>query len=208
MAGVCALLAFLMVRGYAARLQALDPGAPAAVVVAGRDLARGTVIDASMVRSWQLPSAYVPPGAVPPSRPLTGRVLVAGISEGEVLTESRLSSKAGGSVAGLVPDGLRAVLVPSRMPSGTVRPGDRVDVVAAAAGQGSFSQVVGYAVEVLRVVPAGASGTGGIIVAAPPDEAEAIAQASALADTVALAVLPAGEAGAVALPTSTPPPQV
>src|SRR5262245_5561548 len=124
LAVACGLLAFLMVRGYTARIQAMDPGLPVTVSVAGRDLARGTVIDGSMVRTRQMPAAYVPPGAVSSLREAQGRVLLTDLSAGEALTGTRLSAVAGGSVAGLVPDGLRAVLVPSDLPADAVKPGD------------------------------------------------------------------------------------
>jgi Flp pilus assembly protein CpaB len=57
---------FTLVRGYAAELEALRPvaGNDVPVVVAERDLQRGSVIDEGSVRLQPMPSAYAPPGAL------------------------------------------------------------------------------------------------------------------------------------------------
>ena len=91
-----------------------------------------------------------------------------------------------------MPTGLRAFALPVGPPAGTVRPGDRVDVVAtygANAGR-PYTDTVATALEVLEVVEGGAwtpSSTAGgvsgppVVVLADPITVEALARASSLA---------------------------
>src|SRR5947209_17108939 len=103
-----AAASFLLVRGLEARLAAMHPstGDPVGVVVATADAARGAVLDPDMLRIDQMPAAFVPPGALGRLGDAVGRVLVADVSAGEVLTRTRISSGAGGPVAALLPPGL------------------------------------------------------------------------------------------------------
>src|SRR5918999_5080668 len=96
-----AVAAFLLVRGYAERVRALEPGGrdPVPVLVAERDLSRGTVVEDDMLRGVSVPSAYAPPGAVDQAVRARGRVLIAGLAEGEPLTETRLAPRGTGPVA-------------------------------------------------------------------------------------------------------------
>ena len=66
LAVVAGAASFTLVRGYAAELEALRPtaGDTVQVVVADRDLERGTVIDEASVRVERMPSAFAPPGAL------------------------------------------------------------------------------------------------------------------------------------------------
>ena len=85
---VSGLGAFLLVRGYAARVGVLESGVgrPERVVVATRDVGRGVVLERSMLAVASWPSAYVPSGAVHDPAPASGRVLLAALGKGEVLT--------------------------------------------------------------------------------------------------------------------------
>ena len=101
-----------------------------------------------------MPSTLAPPGSLTSLEQVDGRVLVADIAEGEALTESRLGGARAGPIAALVPPGLRAFVLPSGPPAGTVRPGDEVDVLAtygANAGR-PYTETVAPALQVLDVV--------------------------------------------------------
>lgn len=155
--------AFLLVRGYAARLDALRPtvGEPVPVVVAARSLDRGQVLAPADLAVRQVPSAYAPVGALRSAERAGGRVLLAGLAQGEALTRTRLAGSDAGPVAALVPSGLRAFPIVAGMPAGIVRPGDLVDVLAAFGGQHPYTQTVAEGLEVARVVGSGgATGSG------------------------------------------------
>jgi pilus assembly protein CpaB len=191
LAGAFGASAFLLVRGYEARLEALRPavGPPVPVVVATQDLARGSTVDETMVLAEPMPATFVPPGAMHAVADAVGRVLVADIAEGEAVTASRIATRQAGPIAALVAPGLRAVVVPVSLPSATLRAGDLVDVLATYGGQRAHTETVAPGVEVLRVlVTEGGGITGGATDAGPqlvllvsPDVAERIAYARAFA---------------------------
>ena len=180
--------AFSMVRGYAARLEALAPvaGPRVDVVVAARWLPRGTLLDGQAIRVMQVPSAFVEPGAVRRVEDAVGLTLVADLAEGETLTRTRTGS-AGGPIAAQVPSGLRAFVVPSGMPAGSVQPGDRVDVLATFGGPRPYTDTVAGGLEVVSVLDADdgqllSSGTPGgptLVLLVSPDAAERLAHARA-----------------------------
>jgi pilus assembly protein CpaB len=185
------IAAFAIVRGYAARLEALRPvvGRPIPVVIAAADLTRGTSIGASMVRVAPLPSMLAPPGSFPDATELEGRILLTDIAEGEAITPTRLAARSAGPVAALVEPGLRAAVVNAGLPPGAVRPGDRVDVLATYGGERPHTETVASGLEVLRVMapsPSGAVGSGSeapsLVLLVSPLDAERLAYAKAFAD--------------------------
>ena len=157
-------LTFVVVRGYEDRVVALHPavGPPVATVTAAHDLARGTTLSPESLHASSLPEEFVPPGAVGDAASVVGRVLTADIEAGEILTRSRLAEPGIGPVAALVPQGLRAVVVPSGVPPGTLRAGDRVEVYATYGGGRPHTELVASDLEVVRILTEGTGGGGGI----------------------------------------------
>lgn len=204
--------AYLVVDGYARRVAALAPGLgdPVEVAVAVRDLPRGTTLDPTLLRTVTYPGAFAPPGAVADGERATGRVLLAALAEGEAVTQTRLGPARAGPVAALVPEGIRAVVVATALPPGTVRAGDRVDVLATFAQGQPYTETVASEVEILGVVGLGTLAPPGadapehgaeeavtLVLAVTPDLAERLAYARAFADlSVAIVgpseALPAG----------------
>jgi pilus assembly protein CpaB len=152
-------LAFVLVRGYQERVEAAHPavGPPVDVVTAATDLTRGTALSDEMLHTSSVPEDLVPPGAIRDAAPVVGRVLTADIEAGEILTRSRLAGITVGPVAALVPDGLRAVVVPSGAPAGTIRAGDRVEVYATYGGGRPHTELVATGIQVVRVLAGGAA---------------------------------------------------
>src|SRR5947208_16124942 len=148
-----------MVRGYAAKARRLTGalGQPVVVEVSARALTRGTVLTDSMLRLRTYPAAYAPPGAVHDPDAVAGLALLTSMPAGAAVTADRLAPKGAGPVAALVPAGLRAVSLPSSLPQGAVRSGDRIDLLATFPGPHAHTETVGAGVEVLRVMTAGAS---------------------------------------------------
>lgn len=183
--------AFVLVQGYERKLDALRPavGSPVALVQAGEPLARGTILTEDALTVVDVPSAFVPPGAVRTLEQAVGRTLVSDLAQGEILTRTRVGVE-GGPVASQVPSGLRAFTVPSGMPPGTVRPGDRVDVLATFSGQRPYTETVSAGLEILLVLDEdpGSSGFGpqdagpALVLLVSPDAAEHLAYAKAFAD--------------------------
>lgn len=206
-----ALITFLLLRTYAARVEAMNPGKPVAIVAAGRDIGRGAVLDGEMLETVMLPSAFAPPGAIAALEDAAGRVALTDIATGEVVTATRISTESSGSLAGLVPAGLRAMVIRASLPDGAVRPGDRVDVLATAEGQ-TWTDTVGSGLEVLRLFGGGDAAVSSEDVGRPiallvdPDQAERLARAETIG-TLTLTVAPPGEVVAPSpSPTPTPPP--
>jgi pilus assembly protein CpaB len=193
LAVVMGFAAFLLVRGYTERVRALAPalGHPVTVVAAGRDLARGVRLSEGMLRRVTVPSRFAPPGTVRDPERAAGRVLLAGLAEGEVLTATRLAPARAGPIAALVPPGFRAVSVPVELPPGAVHPGDRVDLLATFTSGQHHVETVAEGLEVLTVLNAGdpsvgvadvdGSGFRTLVVLASPDQGERIAYAQAFA---------------------------
>jgi Flp pilus assembly protein CpaB len=195
--------AFLLVHGYAARVDALAPaiGPSVRVAVAARPLTRGTTVSADMLSVVEMPAAYAPPGALHRVEDGVGRTLVSDLGALEPVTRTRLGSSRAGPVASLVPAGMRAMNVPVTAGLGTIRPGDRVDVLATFGGGQPHTETVGTGLEVIGT-SAGEDGTspassstdaagGGeptLTVLVTPSEAEQLAYASAFAD-IGVAIL-------------------
>ena len=161
---VLGALAFVVVRGYQDRVEALHPavGPPVNIVTAATDLARGTALSDEMLLTSTVPEEFVPPGAVRDIATVVGRVLTADIQAGEILTGSRLAATTVGPVAALVPESLRALVVPSGAPAGTIRAGDRIEVYATYGGGRPHTELVATDLEVVRVLAGGTSSGSGV----------------------------------------------
>jgi Flp pilus assembly protein CpaB len=143
----------------AAAADAVRPTVP--VVVTVRTVHRGSVVEPGQVRVVVMPRAYAPPGAFHHIQQAAGRVALADLATGEAVTATRLARVRAGPVASLIPPGLRAFAVPTSLPAGAVRPGDRVDVLGTyQSGQPHTERVVS-AVEVLFVLGPHTGGSGG-----------------------------------------------
>lgn len=189
------LLAALLMRGYARRLDATRPdvGPSVRVVTAAAILTRGATLTADMVRARQMPAAFAPPGALTDPAAVVGRVLSSDVATGEVLTSTRLSGTRAGPVAAIVPAGLRAVVIASSLPAEAVRPGDRVDVLAAFGGGHPHVETAASEVEVGQVLapsPSGGLASGvattepggaSLVLLVGPDAAERLTFAAAFA---------------------------
>jgi pilus assembly protein CpaB len=107
-----------------------------AVLVAKKDLPKGTVIDPDMLAPAIVPNQYVQPQAATSLDRISGMMVIAPIAEGEQITMSKLSSAreaASGSLAMATPAGKRAVTIAVDDISsvgGMIRPGDYVDIIA------------------------------------------------------------------------------
>ncbi len=106
--------------------------APAVVVVAARDLPRGSTVAPADVKLSALAGERVPAGSLQRPEQSKGMTLTTDLRAGEPITESHLASAGTGAGAGLgVPAGMRAVSVYVNETNGVLamlKPGHRVDV--------------------------------------------------------------------------------
>ena len=190
-------LAFALVDGYADRLDALRPvtGNLVPVVVAARPLVRGETLSEDSVAVLEMPTAFAPPGRIAAASEVAGRTLVSDVAEGEPVTRTRLGV-AGGTIASLVPSGLRAFPVTASVAPDAIRAGDRVDVIATFGGPRPYTDTVASELEVLAIVEpddgtfaAGGSGGPSLVLLVSPQVAEELAYASAFAE-IAVTVAP------------------
>ncbi len=159
--------------------------------MAAAPLARGSVLDADDVEAASIPASLVPPGSIRTADQAEGRVLVADIAAGEIVTGTRLGRSGAGSLSALVPSGLRAFSLPVAISPGSLVPGDLIDVIATFGVNGGrpYTDAVASGLQVVRVSPirsgavatAGSSGgpAGTVTVLADPDTVEALARAAA-----------------------------
>lgn len=162
--------AVALMSGYRSQIERLRPdlGPPTTVVVAVHDLARGVVIADADVALRAVPSGVVPAGALTAASEGSGRVLLAGIGTGDVLTDMRLAPEGAGPLAALVPPGFLAVVVPSSLPEGAVLPGDTVDVLTTFGGAHPHTETSATGAQVLSVLAAASVGSTDIGAATGP----------------------------------------
>ncbi|HEV2952189.1 MAG TPA: Flp pilus assembly protein CpaB [Actinomycetota bacterium] len=199
----CALAAALVMRAYARRLDIIRPdgGPPVTIVAAVDDVARGAVLAEEMLEVVTVPSRFAPPGAMREIARAMGRIAVADIAAGEIVTSLRLAGADSGPTSSLVPPGMRAVQVPIGGAVG-VKSGDLVDVIATFGGGGAHTEVTGEGLEVLAVHRGGGSSFGaatsptsggiGLVLLVTPTDAERLAFAAAFA-TLSIAVRGPGD---------------
>jgi pilus assembly protein CpaB len=190
LAGVLALVSFLVVRSEVARAEqaqrAAGPGVDA--VVAAHDLAAGAVIGPADVRIAQVPSVYLPPHAVTSTGSAIGKVSGGVVAAGEVLVDTRLGAS---RFAVAIEPGSVAVTVGfGSVPDG-VTPADRVDAYATFAGARPYTTLVGEDLRILAIgepdVSAGDRGAVPVTLDVDADTARQLLQAAA-AGTLGLAV--------------------
>ena len=109
---------------------------PVKVLVAARDLPSGRVLRGSDLARREMPSAFVPGGAlsVDAAARAVGQQLVFALRRGDALVEAHLAGGEGPTLAARLQRGTRAVTVPVDEVSsqaGLVRPGDRIDLMLA-----------------------------------------------------------------------------
>jgi len=186
-AGLCAVLAFLLVRGEAAR-RTERPGAAgpvSQVVVAARELPPGVTLTPADVQLVELPTAYVPPGAVGAVADVVGHVANGPVAEGEALTATRLSDAGGPLPVSLPPGSVAVQIRVAAVPEG-LRSGDHVDVLATAGTGRSYTNQIAEDLTVLALPDGGTDTMGAAaepwaLLLAGPDEARELVNAEAYA---------------------------
>jgi pilus assembly protein CpaB len=111
------------------------------VAVAARDVPRGSMITADMVKSEEVPKDLIPVGAITQLDDVIDRVAFSSVVENEPFIKGKMSEKhAKGGLAGLVPKGMRAFAIQTphvaTQIAGFILPGNKVDVLLTMNGGG------------------------------------------------------------------------
>ncbi len=102
------------------------------VLVANRDILRGTAVDERMLMRIQVPAKFVQPSAVTDPREVIGRVVAVPIAQGAQLLGTYLEDAGRSALAYEVPRGRRAITVAVNDITGVgglIRPGNFVDIL-------------------------------------------------------------------------------
>jgi pilus assembly protein CpaB len=104
------------------------------VVVAARDITKGSTIDHNMLTYKMMPTNFIQPGALKMRELAVGKTAVVTIMAGEQILANKLATPGKGlTLAGKTPPGKRAATIALDLTStvgGMVRPGDHVDILA------------------------------------------------------------------------------
>ena len=110
--------------------QAAQYGRLRPVVTAARTVEVGAVLRASDLAVRAMPAAFLPQGALTATDEVVGRTAVVPLFQGSAVVVGQLAPDGLEGVAALLPEGGRAVAVPTGPASVALRRGDRVDVLA------------------------------------------------------------------------------
>jgi Flp pilus assembly protein CpaB len=158
------------------------------VVVAARDLLAGAVLTAADLTTADYPAAAAPAGVVGDAGALLRRVLAGGVRTREPITDARL---VGPGVTALLPAG--QVAAPVRLAdlavAALVHTGDRVDVLATAAGAPT-AELVAEGALVVAATGADEQAGGGLLLLAVDDGTAARLAAAATSATLTVTLPP------------------
>jgi pilus assembly protein CpaB len=133
LAVVAGLVATVSIHQYISLKTRVVKKPVAAVVVATMEIAPGTALSSSVVKTVSWPQELVPPGAPSTYEAIKDRVVIVPVSKGEPILMTKLAPE--GTLAGLgglLSDGDRAISVRVDDVSGNagfIKPGDHVDVL-------------------------------------------------------------------------------
>lgn len=179
LAGAVAMTAVDSLQRDLRRARAAE-GPTAPVIVAARDLDRGSRPVTSDLAVVEMPIPYVPPGSFRAIDEVVGHALSSDLAAGEAVTATRVGTR-GGAVGAIVPPGLRGIVVRVDLPVEALEAGDRADVLATLGGQTAYTQTVARDVEVLAVLGADDAGDGiAVVLLVGADTAERIAHVMAV----------------------------
>ena len=174
---VCGALSAHLARGYLRSQVAAQPAAgreTTRVAVAARDLSAGSVLADDDLRVVDWPAELSPPGETAAVSELVGQELVFPVRANEPILPGKLAAAVGG-LAGVIPQGMRAVSVKVDeviAVGGFVVPGSHVDVLVTMPADSDRPGITRIALQDVRVVAAGQSFEASA--AAEPQEATVI----------------------------------
>jgi pilus assembly protein CpaB len=149
---------------FVGRLRSGESSPARSIVVAARNLDRGSVLQAADLKLAPWGAAELPQGAFTAANPLNGLTLTASLQQNEPVLQSRVASRDSGAGAGLgIAAGMRAISIHATDSSGIVsilRPGHKVDVQLVSS-QAELRTIL-QNIEVLSVNPTGEGGRNGL----------------------------------------------
>jgi pilus assembly protein CpaB len=139
-------------------LASADNGETVPVVLAGRDLALGTVLEEGSLRVVEWPASAVPNGFASSKEELVGQALITDIQANEAILATKLADSGLRGLIPLIPPGMRALSV--RVDevvgvAGFVTPQTRVDVILIMTPPGSNEPVSKVILQNIQALAAG-----------------------------------------------------
>jgi len=169
------------------------PAASTSVLVAARDLAAGLTVGPDDLHMAERVTGELPDGALTSASQAVGRVVTGAVRRGEVITDRRLLGPglSASLEAGVVASPVRLVDLEV---AALLRPGDRVDILAAGDGA-TTATVVASDVLVLAVPLAESEGPAdvgpiGLVVVAVDQETAGLLAAAAASSILTATLLP------------------
>jgi Flp pilus assembly protein CpaB len=157
---LAAVAVVLAMRPDGAPARARERPATIPVVVAGRDLAPGTVLTVDALRTARFPAALAPRGGASTLEGLAGRALAGAVRAGEPVTDVRLVGT--WLTAQLSPGQVAApVRLADLAVAALLRPGDRVDVLASVSDAARAEVVAASALVLAKTRTADGNAGGG-----------------------------------------------
>ena len=134
LAAICGISAAVGVNQFQQPVQANLSLETVPIVVTKRDIPRGRMVSAKLIKMREWPKAMLPQGAITKVEDAVDRAVIIPLTAGEPVIDAKLASKgAGRGLAPLIPIGMRAYTIQTtRVASkvaGFVMPGNRVDVL-------------------------------------------------------------------------------
>lgn len=181
---VFGIAGFGLLETYERRLvREISGGAPVAVLVAKRDIARGTELTKEVLGVRDIPENYVEPRQIRHTalKDVLGAKLGVALKAGEVLSATDMDARARSKqLSDLVEPGTRALTVTTSAPTALLRPGDRVDVLERHSGSVPLLQnllVLAVGEEMGEERKPTSTGDG-VTLGAPPEEILELSRAS------------------------------
>ncbi len=124
------------------------------VVIAAKNMPRGSVLSPQVLTVSQWPAGTAPAGALTTVEEANGRAVFVPLVKGEPLLEAKLASKdAGRGLAAMIPKGMRAFTIRTSHVSagvgGFIMPGNKVDILLTTTGSGPHDTTGGGATTTL-----------------------------------------------------------
>ena len=167
-----------------AEAQAARYGRLRPVVTAARSVEVGSVLAPADVVVRSMPASFLPEGSVAQTSAVVGRTVVVPLFRGAAVVAAHLAPEGLEGLAALLPEGARAVAVPTGGDSLPLRRGDRVDVLVTFDPPPAGEDPTFPVAEAALVVDVGPEA---VAVAVPSEEAVRVAYAVA-AGVVTLAL--------------------
>ena len=138
---ICGASAVVGVNQLTQQSKAVSTTGTVPVLIADRDMPRGSILSPKVLKVSQWPAGTTPAGVLSDVEDANERAVLVPLVKGEPLLESKLASKdAGRGLAAMIPNGMRAFTIQTPHVSagvgGFIMPGNKVDILLTTSSSG------------------------------------------------------------------------